>query len=278
MARNSPNPGQKILYFLLISISTSLLYVDIKTDKFDGIKNNYESVKISLKYLLKSITVDPVISSIDLLNFKNDLITENKKLKKELDQSRVENYLILNKKNIFKTKDGLDFFLKNNNLNNNFEIAKLKEVNPNVFKCCDKHRMFIEIFSDEKEIFSESFVFNNSGIIGQVVNGKKIHEVILLTDISHSTPVKTKSNNFFCNAQGSGRSDYIVCNYNPLVWDEKMFIGKIFYTSGLGGIYPSGVKIGILDKINKDNLNNIKLEIKLIANPISDNLLGVINL
>lgn len=278
MARNSPNPGQKILYFLLISISISILYVDIKTETFSDIKNNFNSVKISSKFILKSITVDPVTSLIDLLNFKNDLITENKKLKKELDQSRVENYLILNEKNIFKTKDGLDFFLKNNNLDNNFQIAKLKEINPNVFKCCDRHRMFIEIFSDEKGIFSESFVFNNSGIIGQVIDGEKIHEVILLTDISHSTPVKTKSNNFFCNAQGSGKSDYIKCNYNPLVWDEKMFIGKIFYTSGLGGIYPSGVKIGTLDKINEGDVNKIELEIRLIANPISDDLLGVISL
>ena len=57
-----------------------------------------------------------------------------------------------------------------------------------------------------------------------------------------------------------------------------MFIGKIFYTSGLGGIYPSGIKIGTLDKINEVNMNNIELEIKLIANPISDDLLGVISL
>ena len=126
MARNSPNPGQKILYFLLISISISILYVDIKTDTFSGTKNNFKSVKISSKYLIKSITVDPVISLIGLLIFKNDLITENKKLKKELDLSRIENYLILNEKNIFKTKDGLDFFLKKNNLDINFQIAKLK--------------------------------------------------------------------------------------------------------------------------------------------------------
>ena len=59
---------------------------------------------------------------------------------------------------------------------------------------------------------------------------------------------------------------------------EKMFTGKIFYTSGLGGIYPSGVKIGTLDKINKGDVNNIELEIRLTANPISDDLLGVISL
>ena len=51
MARNSPNPGQKMLYFLLISISISILYVDIQTDTFSGTKNNFKSVKISSKYL-----------------------------------------------------------------------------------------------------------------------------------------------------------------------------------------------------------------------------------
>ena len=32
------------------------------------------------------------------------------------------------------------------------------------------------------------------------------------------------------------------------------------------------------DKINKGDVNNIELEIRLIANPISDDLLGVISL
>ena len=91
--------------------------------------------------------------------------------------------------------------------------------------------MFIEVYGSSKHGYIESIVFNTSGIVGQVINKNKFSEVLLLTDTSHSLPIKSKSNNFFCNANGSGRPEIIICSYNPLVWDEEINLENVFKPS-----------------------------------------------
>ena len=108
------------------------------------------------------------------------------------------------------------------------------------------------------------------------IDKNKFSEVLLLTDTSHSLPIKSKSNNFFCNANGSGRPEIITCSYNPLVWDEEINLEHVFYTSGLGGIYPKDIKIGYVKDIEQVNSTITILEIKLFANPLDSHLFGVL--
>ena len=146
-----------------------------------------------------------------------------------------------------------------------------------MYKCCDKHRMFIEVYGSSKHGYIESIVFNTSGIVGQVIDKNKFSEVLLLTDTSHSLPIKSESNRFFCNANGSGRPEIITCSYNPLVWDEDVNLDDVFYTSGLGGIYPKDIKIGYVKNVEQVNSTITILEIKLFANPLDGDLFGVLN-
>ena len=138
--------------------------------------------------------------------------------------------------------------------------------------------MYIEILNNSQNSYKDNVVFNSSGILGLIVdqNKNQYHEVLLLTDVSHSLPIKSDSNEFFCNAKGSGRLDIIVCSYNPLLWKEDISIKKEFYTSGLGGIYPKNIKVGFLKEIVIEEPTIVRLEIKLNTNPLEDNLLGVI--
>ena len=55
MARTSPTPGQKIIYFIFIILGVAVLYTDINTKLFSGIKNNFQSLKISSVYVIKNI-------------------------------------------------------------------------------------------------------------------------------------------------------------------------------------------------------------------------------
>ena len=100
---------------------------------------------------------------------------------------------------------------------------------------------------------------------------------MLLTDINHSLPLKTESGEFFCNAKGSGKSSYVKCSYNPLLLNREIEIGETFFTSGLGGIYPKDIRIGILQEIKIIESNDIELNIQLLTNPLDSNLFGVIN-
>ena len=275
MARITPTPSQKILYLLCISIGIGILFVDYKTDYFQKIKHSYKSIEISTSYILKSYTVDLIKRIINRSKTKKSLIEENESLKDALDVSYLNNYLISRENKFYKDKNIIKHPFDENRVNE-YSIAKLKDIDPNVFNCCDKHRMYIEIISNNKQTAKESVVFNSSGIIGQVSNAGKYLEVILLTDTSHSIPIKSISEEFFCNARGSGKANIIICSYNPLIWKEEITSKKIFYTSGLGGIFPEDIKIGDVLNIEDISATRKDIEIKLFSNPLESNLFGVL--
>ena len=278
MARIAPTPGQKISYFIFLCISLLILYLDITSNSLQVIKNSFKSLKISTFYITNELTIEPVRYVINLSKSKNDLIDENKDLKDALNISYLNNYLISRENNFFKDEEIIKKAIEKKNYNFSYDIALLRSLDPNIYKCCDKHRMHIEILNNSQNSYKDNVVFNSSGILGLIVdqNKNKYHEVLLLTDVSHSLPIKSNSNEFFCNAKGSGRLDIIVCSYNPLLWQEEISIKKEFYTSGLGGIYPKNIKIGFLKEIIIEESTIVRLEIKLTTNPLEDNLLGVI--
>ena len=278
MARIAPTPGQKLSYFIFLCISVLILYLDITSNSLQSIKNSFKSLKISTFYITNELTIEPVRYVINLSKSKNDLIDENKDLKDALNTSYLNNYLISRENNFFKDEEIIKNAFEKNNYNFSYDIALLRSLDPNIYKCCDKHRMYIEILNSSQNSYKDNVVFNSYGILGLIVdqNKDKYHEVILLTDVSHSLPIKSDSNEFFCNAKGSGRLDIIVCSYNPLLWKEEISIKKEFYTSGLGGIYPKNIKVGFLKEIVIEEPTIVRLEIKLTTNPLEDNLLGVI--
>ena len=276
MARISPTPGQKLTFVFFTFLSALILYIDISTSSFDSIKHGFKSFKISSFYIAKNISIEPIKALISLGQSKNELVIENKNLKKALNNSYLNNYIISRENIFYKDKEIIQKAYEDGKYNFKYDLAQLRSVDPNMFKCCDKHRMFIEVYGSSKHGYKESIVFNSSGIIGQVIEKNKFSQVLLLTDTSHSLPIKSESDKFFCNAAGSGRPEIIICSYNPLVWDEDINIDQVFFTSGLGGIYPKDIEVGYLESIKLVNKTNTILEIKLFANPLDGNLFGVL--
>ncbi len=276
MARISPTPSQKILYLLCIFIGIGLLYVDYKTDYFKKIKYSYKSLVISTSFILKNYTIEPIKKNINQFKTRKTLINENENLKKALNVSYLNNYLISRENKFYKDKNIIKHPFDENKISK-YSVAKVKDIDPNIFNCCDKHRMYIEIISNNKQIEKESVVFNSSGIIGQVSNDGKYLEVILLTDVSHSIPIKSISEEFFCNARGSGKANIIICSFNPLIWKEDIKVNNKFYTSGLGGVYPADIKIGDVVNIKDISATRKDIEIKLLADPVESNFFGVLS-
>jgi cell shape-determining protein MreC len=134
--------------------------------------------------------------------------------------------------------------------------------------------MFIEILNNKYIDFIGSTVLNNQGIVGQIIYDKSIAEVLLLTDTSHVIPII--SDNHFCNARGSGRPGVITCTYSKLIWPDTIKIGQEFFSSGMGGIYPSNILIGNVSKINTIDDTNIIFDLDLVANPLQSIYVGVV--
>jgi len=276
MARAAPTPGQKLSFILFIILGSLILYIDITSNNFQSIKNGFKSLKISSFYIAKEISIEPLKSIANLLKSKSQLVKENKDLREALELSYLNNYLISKENIFFKDKEIIKKAHNENNYKFEYDIAYLKSIDPNMYKCCDQHRMFIEIKENSDNLYVESIVFNTEGLVGQIIGESKFYEVLLLTDISHSLPIKLNSSEFFCNAKGSGRSEYIICTYNPLVWTKEIKENQIFYTSGLGGIYPKDIEVGYVSSIEVVDSTQTNIEIKILANPLNGNIFGVL--
>ena len=273
MSRVAPTSGTKVLYFLLIIVSGFLIYIDLKHKSFEGIKNFYQSFIISTSYIFKSATVEPIKLLYQISKDKNELINENKKLKLELDNSHILNFIISNDSKFFADDDSINRFLDINNINEVFHLAKLEYFDTELYMCCSKHRAFIKTYKNNKNLIG-SPVINDMGIIGHIIYGDSLSEVLLLTDIDHVMPIM--SGNHFCNAKGSGKPGKITCSYNNKVWQEKVSIGQEFYSSGMGGIYPKGILIGNVSDIREVEENFIEFDINLVSSPIVKNVVGVL--
>ena len=273
MSRVAPTSGTKVLYFLLIIISGFLIYIDLKHKSFEGIKNFYQSFIISSSYIFKSATVEPIKLLYQISKDKSELINENKKLKLELDNSHILNFIISSDSKFFADDDSINRFLDINNINEVFHLAKLEYFDTELYMCCSKHRAFIKTYKNNKNLIG-STVINDMGIIGHIIYGDSLSEVLLLTDIDHVMPIM--SGNHFCNARGSGKPGKITCSYNNKVWQEKVSIGQEFYSSGMGGIYPKGILIGNVSDIREVEENFIEFDINLVSSPIVTNIVGVL--
>ena len=273
MSRVAPTSGTKVLYFLLIIISGFLIYIDLKHKSFEGIKNFYQSFIISSSYIFKSATVEPIKLLYQISKDKSELINENKKLKLELDNSHILNFIISSDSKFFADDDSINRFLDINNINEVFHLAKLEYFDTELYMCCSKHRAFIKTYKNNKNLIG-STVINDMGIIGHIIYGDSLSEVLLLTDIDHVMPIM--SGNHFCNARGSGKPGKITCSYNNKVWQEKVSTGQEFYSSGMGGIYPKGILIGNVSDIREVEENFIEFDINLVSSPIVKNVVGVL--
>ena len=273
MSRVAPTSGTKVLYFLCITISGFLIYLDLNYKSFEGIKNFYQSFIISSSYLFKSVTVEPIKFLYNISKDKSDLINENKKLKLELDKSYISNFIISRDSKFFADDDSIKRFLDTNNINEVFYLAKLEYFDTEMYLCCDKLRAFIKTYKTNKNLIG-SPVINKMGIIGQIIYGETLREVLLLTDTDHIMPIM--SGNHFCNAKGSGKPGKIICLYNNKVWQEKVSIGQEFFSSGMGGIYPKGILIGKVANIREIDENFVEFDIDLVSSPIITNIIGVL--
>lgn len=273
MARIAPGNTPKFAYVVLLILASLFIYLDLQYKTFTSTKNVFNSALLSSNLLIKNILLKPISNLYNLTTSKNDLIKLNRSLEDALETIRIENFLILNKATLFKNNEGLISYTESSAINSLYEIAAVSSFDTNLYKCCDSHKLFL--FNNLSPFREGGTVINAEGILGQISDSnKRVSEVILISDINHSMPVKL--NNFYCNANGTGRPRILECKYDASLWPESFSIGDSFYSSGLGGIFPEGILIGNIKSITLADNKQTILEIESLANPLTQNHVMVI--
>lgn len=77
--------------------------------------------------------------------------------------------------------------------------------------------------------------------------------MLLITDVTHSIPVQVLRNDVRVIASGTGHSDELTLDNVPRSVD--IVKGDLLVTSGLGGRFPEGYPVGVVENVSRDGSN-----------------------
>lgn len=229
-----------IILFILFFVSLILIVYQYKNVAIDG----QSPLKSILSYPFDSISS---ISNSIKSGIKNFLNTykENRILKEQLK------HLLLEKQKYN------EIFLENERLR---AILSLKEIDPRyvtssrvIAKGYDRLLHTVVIDKGERDgIKKDMAVITTKGLVGKIYSVRdNFSEVLLLRDPNFSVAVRLQNSRTEGILSGTGYG-YAILKYIPP--EEDVRIGDVLITSGLDGIFPQGLPVGLVSSVKKEGV------------------------
>jgi rod shape-determining protein MreC len=115
------------------------------------------------------------------------------------------------------------------------------------------HKVIVNMGA-ENHVLAGQAVVDGAGVIGQVTRVfPYTSEVTLLTDKTLSIPIQVERNALRAISFGHGRDNLVILPYLPANVDIQK--GDKLVTSGIDGIYPTGLAVAMVDSV-KTNLSS----------------------
>lgn len=252
--------GIILLIIIVISILSHTLKEDRELNKFESlIKDTVTSVEKIIFYPFKFV-----------INKFNDY-TELKDIRKKYQSllPEVERIASLNAENIELRKqiDSLKEELKIDYTLNEYEFLNATVINRNVSTWYNTITIDKGTYNGVKV---NMVVVNSKGLIGRVVSTTTFtSDIRLLTTSDTNNKISITITNGLSSVNGLINNYNYNTNYLEVEGvsnTEEVTNGSYVYTSGLGGIFPSGILIGTVENIKTDEYDLAKLiDVKPIA-------------
>lgn len=124
-------------------------------------------------------------------------------------------------------------------------VAEIMAVDANPYR----HNIVIDIGENEGAYDGQAIV-DVTGVIGQIIEtGLMTSQAMLISDPSHSLPVEVNRNGFRTIANGTGEFGRLVLPFVTNNADIRP--GDLLVTSGLGGAFPAGYPVAVVDTVNR---------------------------
>lgn len=234
--------------------------------------------KVKKKFLITGIIVFFFLF-LFLLATKNNNYSKIEKITHELG-SYFERIFIINNSISNNITNGINRELENeiNELKRmlELEVTEYKFIHANVIKRDIDWYQEITIDKGEKDgIKLDMAVVSNNGLIGRIIKTTNSSSIVKLlssgsNNMKISVTIRTKNNEIHGIIDEYLENDQLV-QVNNVLKTENIEVGDKVYTSGLGGIYPSGIYIGKVIEISEDNLGLNKI-LKIKTDTSYDNL------
>lgn len=255
MASGTPLKFSRFSYIFFIVFFSIILFFDSKNNIFSSLRIIQASVVITSDLLINK--TKNFFSSVYITQTeKQKMIKEARELKDKYEALLAKNFLM----------DSNASTIENQSMQSNLTFAKIVNFNAYKYICCGVHEMLI---SEEAPLFRP--VLNPSGLIGQLIERQgNLGKLLLLSSSKHFLPVLIGTS--YCNASGKGIPMTISCRTDASEINETIFRDQLVHTSGLGGIFPKGLKVGDVKEVTLLG-DTAEIVIELAADPrISPNV------
>jgi len=236
----TPALGLRVLGLIFISIL--LMYFDNRDNHLDTVRKSIGAAVYPLRVI--------VDAPVRFWHWLGDSTTSRSELEKELTRLNAERLLTsarLQKFNALETE--------------NVRLRALLDARP---QDRDKVRV-AEIMSVDANPYSHSLVINigtqdgvtdgqalidASGVVGQVIKaGLMTSQAMLISDTDHALPVVVNRNGLSTIVVGTGKIDKLELPF--VVNNADILVGDLLVTSGLGGAFPAGYPVAIVDSVTR---------------------------
>lgn len=124
-------------------------------------------------------------------------------------------------------------------------IAEIMAVDANPYQ----HHLVIGI-GNRDGVYDGQAMIDANGVVGQVIEtGLMTSQAVLISDPDHALPVEVNRNGLRTIAVGTGEFDRLDLPFLPNNADIRP--GDLLVTSGLGGAFPSGYPVAVVDAITR---------------------------
>lgn len=237
----APSHTSRLVIFLFLSVFLMLL---------DHRGTHLQQIRSGLSVLVYPIQV---IASVPLKmgGWVINVFSGNKKMREEYTLLKRERPLLLGKLQKFDALEvenrRLRALLKSaERIADRAVIAEILEVHPEPFT-----RKIVISKGNADNVYMDQPVIDSYGIMGQITEtGPLTSRVTLITDASYAILIQVNRNGLRTISMGTGAQNSVSLPFLPANADIRK--GDLLITSGMGGVFPPGYPVAIVDKIIND--------------------------
>ena len=235
-----PGLGLRLLVFVVVSVL--LMH-------FDSRANHLHSVRSAIGAAIYPLQVI-VDAPVRLWNWigsstqsRNTLELENARLRTEqlLTKARLQRLNALEAENE-RLRALLD---ARSRVRDDVRVAGILSVDANPYD----HSLVIDAGSQDG-VFDGQALVDADGVVGQVIRtGLMTSQAMLISDTNHALPVEVNRSGLRTIAIGTGEIASLRLPF--VVNNADIEVGDLLVTSGLGGAFPSGYPVAIVDTVTR---------------------------
>ena len=244
--QSQSNPGRipalGLRVLALIGLSILLMYFDNQQNHLDSVRRGIGAAVYPLRVI--------VDAPVRMWNWMSDSTTSRNELELENARLRTEQLITKVRLQRFNAMEAENERLRalldaRTRVRDEVRVAGILSVDANPFD----HSLVIDVGSQDG-VYDGQALVDSDGVVGQVIRtGMMTSQAMLISDTDHALPVEVNRNGLRTIAVGTGEITSL--NLPFIVNNADIEVGDLLVTSGLGGAFPAGYPVAVVDTVNR---------------------------